>query len=67
MVNIETTNGYELKGKAISIFTVSGNRIFQQMCNSNTEKINLGQLAAGIYILTVGEGNDRKITKLIKL
>ncbi len=66
-VNIETTNGYELKGKAISIFTVSGSRIFQQMCNSNTEKINLGQLAAGIYILTVGEGNDRKITKLIKL
>jgi hypothetical protein len=67
MLNIGTTNGYELKGKTVAIFTVSGSRIFQQLCNSNTEKINLGQLAAGIYILTVGEGNDRKITKLIKL
>jgi len=67
LLNIATINGYELKGKTVAIYTVSGSCIFQQRCKSNTEKINLGHMAAGIYILTVGEGNDRKVTKLIKL
>jgi len=35
--------------------------------NSNKEKINLSILPSGIYILKVGEGDDRRIEKIIKL
>ncbi|CAN5879244.1 hypothetical protein BH11BAC4_BH11BAC4_12450 [soil metagenome] len=70
-VQVELTfvavNGYELSGKVLAIYSTQGKLIRQQILTSNKEKINLGSLAAGIYIAKVGIGADKRIMKIIKL
>ena len=66
-VNIAPVDGYELKGKTAVVFSMSGVKMIQKVLTNTNEKINMMSLPAGVYILSIGEGNERKITKLIKI
>ncbi len=66
-VNIIAVNDYELTGKLYTLFNVQGRLIMKNTFRSNKEKINLSILPSGVYILKVGEGDDRRIEKIIKL
>ena len=60
-------NGYELAGKTTTVFNTAGVKVLQKTLTTANEKLNLSALPAGVYILTVGQGADRKVIKLIKI
>ena len=66
-VNINPVNDYVLTGKICSIYNVQGKLLIRQSFVSNKEKINVSALPSGIYILKIGEGDDKQVAKLIKL
>ncbi len=66
-LNLVAINGFELSGKFITLSNASGSVVMQKRIVSNTEKINLSSVNAGIYILTVTDGKDKKVLKLIKM
>jgi hypothetical protein len=67
VLNIIPVNGYELAGKACAIYSIHGKLLLQQTLSSNNEKINLAALSAGLYILTIGDGADKRTRKIVKL
>ncbi|MEP7165967.1 MAG: M43 family zinc metalloprotease [Ferruginibacter sp.] len=67
VLNIIPLNDFELAGKSCEIFNIQGMRLLQQTLTSNKGKIDLSFLPAGIYILKIGFGTDKKILKIIKL
>lgn len=67
VLNIIPVNNFELVGKNCSIYNVQGNMILQQTFLSNKEKMDLSTLQAGLYILKIGNGADKKIIKIVKL
>ncbi len=67
VLNIIPVNGFELPGKNCEIFSIQGKMLLQQTLSSNKEKIDIAALRAGVYILKVGTGADRRISKIIKL
>jgi hypothetical protein len=67
IVSISSKDILTLKGKTVSVFSTTGKVLFQQVLQNNTEKINISKLTAGIYILKIGEGADKKTFKIIKL
>ena len=66
-VNITPVNDYVLTGKICSIYNVQGKLLIRQSFVSNKEKINVSALPSGMFILKIGEGDDRQVVKLIKL
>ena len=66
-VTINPVNDYVLTGKVCSIYNVQGKLLIRQSFVSNREKINVSALPSGIYILKIGEGDDKQVVKLIKL
>lgn len=66
-LNIISENGYELNGKVCSIYSIQGKLLQQKLCSSNKEKMDLSALTAGVYVLKVGIGDERRIVKIIKL
>ena len=66
-VTLEAINGFDMTGKACNIYTTTGVRVMQQLLSSNKQQLNLAALPAGCYILKIGEGADKKISKLVKL
>ena len=66
-VQIMPLNGYELAGKITTVFNTAGVKVLQKTLTTANEKLNLSALPAGVYILTVGQGADRKVIKLIKI
>jgi hypothetical protein len=59
-------NGYDLKGKTVSIYTPSGVLMSTRILNASTNKIDVSTLKQGIYVLKIGDNNDRQVLKLIK-
>ena len=66
-VTISPVNDYVLTGKVCSIYNVQGKLLIRQSFVASREKINVSALPSGIYILKIGEGDDKQVVKLIKL
>ena len=67
VLNIQSKDNATLNGKTAALYSLTGKPILQKMLQSKTEKINISNLNAGIYILKIGEGKNRKIFKVIKM
>ncbi|MEO6668469.1 MAG: M43 family zinc metalloprotease [Ferruginibacter sp.] len=67
IVTLMPLHEYVLTGKTCTVFNMSGMKIMQQMLNSERPTIDLSRLAAGVYILKIGQGGERKIVKIIKI
>ncbi len=67
MVTLEAINNFEMSGKTCIIYSTTGVKLMQQALHSNKEQVSVSNLAAGCYILKIGEGADKKISKFIKL
>ena len=67
ILNIQSKDNATLNGKTAALYSLTGKPILQKMLQSKTEKINISNLNAGIYILKIGEGKNRKIFKVIKM
>jgi hypothetical protein len=66
-LNIIALNGYELKGKRVMIFTVTGIKVISTTLFSDQSKINLSNLSSGVYFLKIEGDTDQKSHKIIKL
>lgn len=66
-LNIQIKNPQELSGKIASLFTASGQPVKQQVLVSGNDKIQLGQLQPGIYILRIGDRSEKRFFKVVKL
>lgn len=62
MISINTLNATT---KNVTLFDVLGKKVFNTSYNGTSNRINIGDLNAGIYILNVTEGNKSAISKLI--
>ena len=66
-LNIVALNGYELKGKSISIYNLTGSLIYKSTGLAAVNKINLSFLTSGVYLLKIGNNAEKKVFKIIKL
>ena len=66
-INISADENIDLNGQTIHLISTTGKVVMQQKLSSGHTQINVSSLSAGIYILQLGEGADRKTFKLIKL
>lgn len=67
VLNLLPVNNFELAGKSCAVYSIQGNILLQKTMASNKESIDLSALNAGVYILKIGSGADKKIMKIIKL
>ena len=67
IINVSSKDILTLAGKTAALFTTTGTLLMQQILKSNVEKINISRFAAGIYFLRIGQGNNLKIFKIIKM
>ena len=66
-LNIVPVNEYDLKGKECLVYSMEGQLLLKKTLSSNKEKLNLSNLAAGIYIIKIGSGAEKRIAKITKL
>lgn len=66
VLNIQSKSAVTLTGKKALLFTATGQLVKQQTLQSATEKMLLGQLPAGMYVLQIGERAEKRIFKVIK-
>ena len=66
-LNFKSVNGYELTGKTCVIVNASGSVLLKKTITNAGDKINLSSLASGLYIMTIGDGADKRVVKLIKI
>ena len=66
-LNIQPLNGYEIAGKTAVIYNMAGVRMMQKSFTSSNDRFNLSALPAGVYILTIGQGADKKVIKIVKI
>lgn len=62
--NITISNAQQIDSAAL--YNVAGQQVLQQSINATTGKIQLQQLPAGVYLLTLQAGNATKTIKVIK-
>lgn len=67
VLNIDGINGYELKDKAIALYTITGKKVCTTTLLSEHNKINLSNLSAGVYFLKIEGDSMQKTHKIIKL
>ncbi|HMJ46364.1 MAG TPA: T9SS type A sorting domain-containing protein, partial [Ferruginibacter sp.] len=66
VLNIKA-EGVSLAGQLAEIYTIEGKRIAHHMLTSNSDNMNVSTLPAGMYILKIGQGKERKNYKVVKL
>ena len=66
-VNIQSKDLVTLKGKSAVIYTLQGKPVLRTILQSNTEKINIGQLVPGMYMIRIGDEATAQHFKLIKM
>ncbi|MFT3911350.1 MAG: M43 family zinc metalloprotease [Ferruginibacter sp.] len=67
MITITPINEYVLTGKNCTVFNMAGMKLLQQTLNSERPVLDLSRLAAGVYVLKIGQGGDKRIVKIIKI
>jgi len=66
-LTIQSKQSQTLQGKTVTVFTIAGTPLFQQQLKSSTQKIHLGHLTPGIYMLSVGDAGNKKTFRVVKL
>ncbi len=66
-VTISSNQPASLKNKMAQVFSVQGRLVYQQLLQSDSDKLQLKQLPPGIYILRVGDAASGRGFKLVKL
>lgn len=56
-----------LQGKTAIILSAAGKPVYQQQLQSKNEKIKIGFLPSGIYILSIGDASGKTNFKLVKM
>ncbi len=56
-----------LQHKTAMILTVAGKVVFKQTLQSSDEQLKIGHLAAGVYILSIGDAAGRTNFKIVKM
>ena len=64
--NVELKNGSIANKKSISIFTVSGFKVFTAPLNADKTIINATFLPRGIYLVCITDGNNKITLKMVK-
>ena len=67
IVTIEYIPAAQFEVKHISVYNVMGANVFSEEINKRKITINISHLAAGLYIVRIGEGKKAYTTKLIKM
>jgi len=63
--NILTVTTSSTDTKTVNIFNVLGKKVFSQTFSSMTKTMNVSEIASGVYIMKVTEGNNIATKKLI--
>jgi hypothetical protein len=66
-VNIAPLNEDVLEGKNCTVFSMAGVKLIQVKLSSEKPVLDLSRLPAGVYVLKIGEGAERRIKKIIKI
>ncbi len=66
-VHFISLNGYELAGKTVRIFTMTGRQVFTQKMNIESNEVGVPMLSQGVYMLSIGEGTERVVIKIMKM
>jgi hypothetical protein len=66
-ITIQSKQLPTLQGKTARILTMEGKPVFIQQLKTNNEKIKLGHLSPGIYLLSIGDGNGKRSFKIVKM
>lgn len=67
IVTISAINEYVLTGKPCIVFNMAGMRLMQQTLTSERPTLDLSKLAAGVYVLKIGQGGEKRMVKIIKI
>jgi hypothetical protein len=63
--NTLTVTTSSTEAKTVNIFNVLGRKVFSQRFSSMTKTMNVSEIASGVYIMKVTEGNNIATKKLI--
>ena len=63
--NSLTVTTSSTEAKTVNIFNVLGRKVFSQRFSSMTKTMNVSEIASGVYIMKVTEGNNIATKKLI--
>jgi len=66
-LNIQCKQLQTLKGKTAMVLSVAGKPVFQKVLQNNNEKINIGNLPPGLYMLSIGDAHGRNNFKFVKM
>lgn len=66
VVNISSNNDTEVVGHRLQLFDASGKLYFTKILQAKNTVLNLGNLAAGIYILKIESETGPRVYKLLK-
>ncbi len=66
VINIEAKGNTELIGKKLKVFTVLGTEVKTQLLTSQKNIISINDIAAGVYIVKIGEGKEITIMRFVK-
>jgi len=50
----------------LELFNITGQRIHHEAINNNYASVNMQEFAAGVYVLSLRAGNDKKTIKVVK-
>jgi hypothetical protein len=67
VVTVHAKQLQTLKGKSAILLSSTGKIIFEQVLQSNNDKIRIGHLPAGLYLLSIGDKGSKTNFKLVKL
>lgn len=64
---LEPEGNYSLKNKTAILFQSNGTLVMRRKLVNEKETLILSGLAPGIYFLSVGEGSERRTTRIVRL
>ena len=67
IITMTPVNEYILEGRNCMVFNMSGIKLMQQKLTSEKPTLDLSKLPAGIYVLKIGEGGEKRMIKVIKI
>ena len=67
LLNIESLQSSDkLIGQTINIYSITGVKMISTVMNAAKSNINISTLAVGFYIVEIGQGADKFVTKIVK-
>ncbi|MDB5203877.1 MAG: hypothetical protein JWQ27_3286 [Ferruginibacter sp.] len=66
-ITVKSKDVLTLQGKIASVYSPAGTLILQQQLKTNNDKLKLGHLIPGVYLLKIGDGDGSRSFKIIKI